>query len=189
MKTQQDSKSKNAQIDEVVNEQAVDRANVLWAAAKQRLRLVKDKYKTARKHFKEAKQEAKRLRQRAAKLAKQLKRQAKNKVGKKKSTVAAKVKRAKKHIVKRAQAAKAQTVFWSVVDAFLLDPAQAAKLGAKGRYWVSRALLELGQIHEEAGRLDEAQRAYQLIVDHKLAGTAQAQAKLARFGAAGGTKP
>jgi len=34
-----------------------------------------------------------------------------------------------------------------------------------------------------------AQRAYQLIVDHKLAGAAQAQAKLARFGAAGGTKP
>lgn len=91
-------------------------------------------------------------------------------------------------LAKRAQPAKAQTVFWSVVDAFLLDAAQAAKLGAKGRYWVSRALLELGQIHEDAGRLDEAQRAYQLIVDQKLSGVAQAQAKLARFGA-GGTKP
>lgn len=92
-------------------------------------------------------------------------------------------------LAKRAQPAKAQTVFWSVVDAFLLDAAQAAKLGAKGRYWVSRALLELGQIHEDAGRFDEAQRAYQLIVDHKLGGAAQAQAKLARFRAAGGTKP
>jgi tetratricopeptide (TPR) repeat protein len=92
-------------------------------------------------------------------------------------------------LAKRAQPAKAQTVFWSVVDAFLLDPAQAAKLGAKGRYWVSRALLELGQLHEDAGRLDEARRAYQLIVDQKLAGAAQAQAKLARFGAPGGTKP
>lgn len=92
-------------------------------------------------------------------------------------------------LAKRTQTAKAQTVFWSVVDAFLLDATQAAKLGAKGRYWISRALLELGQIHEEAGRLDEAQRAYQLIVDQKLSGTAQAQAKLARFGAAGGTKP
>lgn len=91
-------------------------------------------------------------------------------------------------LAKRAQPAKAQTVFWSVVDAFLLDAAQAAKLGAKGRYWISRALLELGQIHEDAGRLDEAQRAYQLIVDQKLSGAAQAQAKLARFGA-GGTKP
>ena len=92
-------------------------------------------------------------------------------------------------LAKRAQVAKAQAEFWSVVDAFLLDPAMAGKLGAKGRYWVSRALLELGQIHEDAGRLDEAQRAYQLIVDHKLSGTAQAQAKLARFRTTGGTKP
>lgn len=92
-------------------------------------------------------------------------------------------------LAKREQPAKAQTVFWSVVDAFLLDATQAAKLGAKGRYWISRALLELAQIHEDAGRLDEAQRAYRLIVDQKLSGAAQAQAKLARFGAAGGIKP
>jgi len=91
-------------------------------------------------------------------------------------------------LAKRNQPAKAQTVFWSVVDAFLLDTAQAAKLGAKGRYWISRALLELGQIHEDAGRLDEAQRAYQLIIDRKLSGVAQAQAKLARF-RAGGANP
>lgn len=92
-------------------------------------------------------------------------------------------------LAKRGQPAKAQTVFWSVVDSFLLDAAQAAKLGAKGRYWVARTLLELGQIHEDAGRLDEAQRAYQLIVDHKLGGAVQAQAKLARFRPAGGAKP
>lgn len=92
-------------------------------------------------------------------------------------------------LAKRGQAAKAQTVFWSVVQGFLLDAGQAARLGVKGRYWVSRSLLELGQIHEDAGRLDEAQRAYQLIVDNKLGGTAQAQAKLARFRPAGGTSP
>jgi tetratricopeptide (TPR) repeat protein len=92
-------------------------------------------------------------------------------------------------LAKRAQTAKAQTVFWSVVEGFLLDPKQAALLGAKGRYWVSRTLLELGQIHEDAGRLDEAQRAYHLIVDNQLGGSAQAQAKLARFRPAGGTPP
>ena len=92
-------------------------------------------------------------------------------------------------VAKRTQPAKAVTVFWSVVNDFLLDPAQAAKLGAQGRYWVSRSLLELGQLHEDAGRLDEAQRAYQLIVDNKLSGGAQAQAKLARFHATGGAKP
>ena len=90
---------------------------------------------------------------------------------------------------KRAQPAKAQTVLWSVVEAFLLNPAQAAKLGAKGRYWVSRSLLELAQIQEDAGRLDEAQRAYQLIVDNKLYGGAQASAKLARFRPNGGKQP
>ena len=79
------------------------------------------------------------------------------------------------------QAAKAQIIFWSVADAFLLDAAQAPRLGAKGRYWVSRSLLELAQLHEDAGQIDEAQRSYQLILDYKLYGLAQAQAKLARF--------
>jgi TolA-binding protein len=84
-------------------------------------------------------------------------------------------------LAKHAQSAKAQIIFWSVVDAFLLDAAQATQLGAKGRYWVSRSLLELAQLHEDAGQIDEAQRSYQLILDYKLYGLAQAQAKLARF--------
>ena len=92
-------------------------------------------------------------------------------------------------LAKRGQPEKAQGVFWSVVQDFLLDATMAAGLGAKGRYWLSRSLLELGQIHEEAGRFDEAQRAYQLIVDNRLGGSAQAQAKLARFRAAGGETP
>lgn len=92
-------------------------------------------------------------------------------------------------LAKRGQAAKAQAVFWSVVDAFLLDPAQATKLGAKGRWWVAKSLLELAQILEDAGRLDEAQRAYQLIIDNKLNGTALAQSKLARYRPAAATTP
>ncbi len=84
---------------------------------------------------------------------------------------------------------KAITVYWSVVNDFVLDPKQAANLGANGRYWVSRSLLELGQLLEDSGRLDEAQRAYRIIVDNKLGGAAQAQAKLARFHAAGKATP
>ncbi|HEX2860140.1 MAG TPA: hypothetical protein VHN79_00795, partial [Lacunisphaera sp.] len=86
----------------------------------------------------------------------------------------------------RGDSAKAQAVFWSVANDFLLDQAFAAKLGAKGRYWVGRSLLQLGQIHEDSGRLDEAQRAYQLIMDNKLNGVAMAQAKLVRFRAGNG---
>lgn len=92
-------------------------------------------------------------------------------------------------LAKRGQVDKAQTVFWSVVQGFLLDASQAARLGAKGRWWVSRSLLELGQIHEDAGRLDEAQHAYQLIVDNRLSGSALAQSKLARFRPAEGKAP
>ena len=76
-----------------------------------------------------------------------------------------------------------------MVDAFLLDPAQAANLGAKGRWWVSKSLLELAQILEEGGQLDEAQRAYQLIIDNKLSGVALAQSKLARYRPAAATAP
>jgi TolA-binding protein len=92
-------------------------------------------------------------------------------------------------LANRGQGAKAITVLWSVVNDFLLDQAQALKLGAKGRYWVSRSLLQLGQIHEDAGRLDEAQRAYRLIMDNKLAGEAIAQAKLERFHPPGEAAP
>jgi len=92
-------------------------------------------------------------------------------------------------LAKRGQAAKAQAVFWSVVEAFLLDPAQATELKAKGRWWVAKSLLELAQILEEAGRLDEAQRAYQLIIDNKLSGLALAQSKLARYRPAAATAP
>ncbi|MDD3179954.1 MAG: tetratricopeptide repeat protein [Opitutaceae bacterium] len=82
---------------------------------------------------------------------------------------------------KRGQIEKAQVVLWSLVDTFLLDAEAAAKLGATGRWWVSKALLELGQIHEDLKQLDEAQRAYALISERKLGGAALAEAKLARF--------
>lgn len=87
------------------------------------------------------------------------------------------------------QIAKAQAVLWSVVNTFLLDPAQAAGLGAKGRYWLSRSLLELAQVHENLGQLDEAQRMYRLIVDTKLGGGALARDKLARYRAVEPAKP
>jgi hypothetical protein len=92
-------------------------------------------------------------------------------------------------LAKHGQPDRAQAVFWSVVQGFLLEASQAASLGTKGRYWLSKSLIEFAQIHEDAGRLEEAQRAYQLVLDNKLSGAAMAQAKLARFRTAGGGSP
>ncbi|MBA4137000.1 MAG: hypothetical protein C0518_06760 [Opitutus sp.] len=90
---------------------------------------------------------------------------------------------------RRGQPQSAQTIFWGVVDAFLLDVTKAAQLGATGRYWISRTLLELGQLLEDGGKLDEAQRAYQLVIEHDLGGAAQAKAKLERFRTPAEAKP
>ncbi|MDP2136500.1 MAG: tetratricopeptide repeat protein, partial [Candidatus Didemnitutus sp.] len=90
---------------------------------------------------------------------------------------------------RRGQRQSARTIYWSVIDAFFLDSAVAERLGATGRYWISRTLLELGQLLEEADRWDEAQRAYQLVVENRLGGSAQAQAKLNRFRATKEAKP
>lgn len=90
---------------------------------------------------------------------------------------------------RRGQPQSAQTIYWGVIDAFLLDAARAAQLGATGRYWISRTLLELGQQLEEGGRIDEAQRAYRLVIDHDLGGAAQARAKLERYRAAAEARP
>lgn len=88
-----------------------------------------------------------------------------------------------------AKTERAVTVYLAVAQDFLLDKAKAAELGAKGRWWISRCLLELGQLHEDAGRLDEAQRAYQMIIDQNLGGALLAKDKLARYRAAEGTRP
>jgi len=73
-------------------------------------------------------------------------------------------------------------VWWGeVVTAFLLDPANAADLGPRGRYWMARTLLEIGKLHENQGRFDEARVAWQLILKTNLPGAALARARLDRF--------
>lgn len=94
--------------------------------------------------------------------------------------------------VRRGNSAQAETTWWLVINTFLLDPAKAAELGAKGRYWMSRTLLELADLYEKGAKLDQARRAYELILQEKLPGEALAQQWLSRFKApAGGdaTKP
>ena len=85
-------------------------------------------------------------------------------------------------LARRGLAARAYSVWWPrVIDPFLLDAANAAKLGAKGPYWMSRTLLELGGVLEQQSKLDQARQAYDLIISKGLPGAALAKERLARF--------
>ena len=76
--------------------------------------------------------------------------------------------------------ARAREILWSVTTQFLLDDSVAAALRSEGRYWVSRALLELGQFSELDGQPENARRAYEMILDYGLPGDTLARARIAR---------
>lgn len=84
---------------------------------------------------------------------------------------------------KRGQPAKAQEIWWAeVVTEFLLNADRASQLGDKGRYWMTRTLLELGTLFEQQGKLEQAKEAWLLILQTKLGyGETLAKARLARF--------
>ena len=86
--------------------------------------------------------------------------------------------------VRRGETARAEEVWLiDVVHEFLVkDPAVAAQLGAKGRYWMARTLLELGSLFESQEKLEQAKEAWLLILSARLSpGEELAKARLARF--------
>lgn len=84
---------------------------------------------------------------------------------------------------RRGESAKAQEIWWTdVVSAFLLQAEPASQLGDKGRYWMTRTLIELGASFERQEKLEQAQEAWRLILRAKLGyGETLAKARLARF--------
>ena len=73
-------------------------------------------------------------------------------------------------ILKERSVGDAQKVwFLYVVDAFLLSP-QAPELGSRGDFWMTQTLLGLGALFREQGKLDEAQKVWRLIIEHRLPG-------------------
>ncbi|HWL16032.1 MAG TPA: tetratricopeptide repeat protein [Opitutus sp.] len=85
---------------------------------------------------------------------------------------------------RRGEPAKAEEVWWrDVVTEFLIQPGRAEQLSDKGRYWMTRTLLELGGLYEQQEKLEQAKQAWLLILEAKLGyGEALARARLARFG-------
>jgi tetratricopeptide (TPR) repeat protein len=86
--------------------------------------------------------------------------------------------------VRREQPAKAEEVWWrDVVNAFLLNEKEASQLSDKGRYWMTRTLLELGALYEDQGKIEPAKEAWLLIIKAKLgAGEALAKGRLSKYG-------
>ncbi len=84
---------------------------------------------------------------------------------------------------RRGEAARAEEVWWrDVVNQFLLKDEYANQLGDRGRYWMTRTLLELGSLYEQQEKLEQAKEAWLLILKAKLGyGEALAKARLARF--------
>ena len=86
---------------------------------------------------------------------------------------------------------KAIEVWWrDVVHPFLLDDAAVAaklldahsKAAGRGRYWMARTLVRVGDLLEQQGKLEDAKRAWSLIVETKLGYESLARARLSRFG-------
>lgn len=77
---------------------------------------------------------------------------------------------------------RAEAVWWrDVVTMFLLDEKMASALGPKGRYWMTRTLLELGALYEQQAKLDQARDSWSLILKTGLPGASLAKDRLARF--------
>ena len=88
-------------------------------------------------------------------------------------------------LARKGDTKKAIAVWWGdVVQPFLLDEtANKGQLGATGRQWMTRTLIDVGDLFEKQEKLEEAQRAWQLILETKLPNDSLARARLRRFGA------
>ncbi|MDF9832385.1 tetratricopeptide (TPR) repeat protein [Ereboglobus sp. PH5-5] len=84
------------------------------------------------------------------------------------------------NLIARNTPARLETIWWQMINDFLLDDTQAAKLGPKGRYWMSRTLLRLGEMLEQQSKFTQAREAYQLIITKNLPGATLAQNRIMR---------
>jgi hypothetical protein len=82
---------------------------------------------------------------------------------------------------------EALTAWWrDVVTPFLLQgkaglAGNAAQLGATGRYWMTRTLIELGERYAGLGRPEQAKQMWQMILKARLPGAELAEEDIARL--------
>lgn len=83
----------------------------------------------------------------------------------------------------------ARQAFYTVKQRGLDDPERAVRLGAQGRYWMSRTLLELGASEESQKNLPgyaNARKIYEQLIASGLPGQEVARNRLQRLGARSG---
>jgi tetratricopeptide (TPR) repeat protein len=84
------------------------------------------------------------------------------------------------NVDKQGDSVRAIDAYWSLLSSHVSD-ASGSSLSPRGRYWISRAAVELGQLLESAGRYGEARRVYTLMLESNLPGRALARARLKRL--------
>lgn len=73
-------------------------------------------------------------------------------------------------LIKSGSNEKAKEVLWLSADRFIGDGEKAVALGAAGRYWLARSLLQLGEIFEKQDNLAEARKVYRQVIAYNLPG-------------------
>lgn len=85
----------------------------------------------------------------------------------------------------REGAERARAVWWQMTDNFLREDSKAVKLGAKGRYWMARTVVKLGELLEREGKPRQARELYELLLEKGLDGAGHAREGIARTGGKG----
>ena len=76
---------------------------------------------------------------------------------------------------------RAQEIYWQIITRFLLDSSNNISFKARGRYWISRSIFELGMLFEKEERYEDAREIYKLILNYELPGLTLAEAKIQKF--------
>jgi len=81
-------------------------------------------------------------------------------------------------LLERDDTPRLETIWWQMVHQYLDDDTRAARLSGKGRYWIARTLLDLGEVLERQNKIQQARELYDLLIRNDLPGVTIAQARL-----------
>ncbi len=84
------------------------------------------------------------------------------------------------HLERSGDRLRAREAFWLILTRFT-NAGEGGILGAKGRYWVARTAIELGQLLESEAAIEQARVVYNLALRNGLPGEALLRSRLQRL--------